>query len=447
LTGWGRTSSAFCDVLPAHSTGEIADALASAPARGVLARGLGRSYGDLAQNGGGVVIEMTRVGGIVELDADRGVVTARAGCSLAHLLDAIVPAGWFLPVTPGTREVTVGGAIACDVHGKNHHRDGAFGRHVLSLTLLDPQGQTRTLSAESTPAEFDATIGGLGLTGVILDATLSLLRIETTTMRVDVERASDIEEAFARLTATDHLYRYSVAWIDGRARGGRLGRSILMRGDHAGLSELPAAERPAALGLDRRRTIAVPSWTSVSPLLRGAAGDAFNELYFRRAREGRGMLEPLGPYFYPLDALRDWNRLYGRAGFLQYQFAVPFGHEADVVEILRLVSELRPVLGVLKRFGAESGPLSFPIPGWTLALDVPLPAARHGAVLDRADEIVAQAGGRVYLAKDARLRAEAFAAMYPRLAEWRQTQARLDPDGRMRGDLARRLRVTERLAA
>ncbi|HVA31195.1 MAG TPA: hypothetical protein VMU58_07985, partial [Gaiellaceae bacterium] len=329
----------------------------------------------------------------------------------------------------------------------NHHRDGAFGRHVLSLTLLDPGGEIRTLSAESTPEEFDATVGGLGLTGVILDATLRLLRIETTTMRVDVERARDIEDAFARLTATDHLYRYSVAWIDGRAQGRKLGRSILLRGDHAGVSELPPADRATPLRADRVRTVRVPSWASVSPLLRGAPGDAFNELYFRRAREGRGMLEPLGPYFYPLDALRDWNRLYGRTGFLQYQFAIPFGCEREVVEILRLVSELRPVLGVLKRFGDESGPLSFPIPGWTLALDIALPVAGLNTVLDRADEIVAQAGGRVYLAKDARLRDAVFAAMYPRLGEWRRTHARLDPDGRMRGDLARRLRITERQAA
>ena len=447
LTGWGRTSPAYCDVLSVRSPDEVAGALASAPARGVLARGLGRSYGDLAQNGGGVVIDMTGIDDIVELDVEQGIVTARSGCSLAQLLAVSVPAGWFLPVTPGTRDVTIGGAVACDIHGKNHHRDGAFGRHVLSLTLLDPGGEIRTLSAESTPEEFDATVGGLGLTGVILDATLRLLRIETTTMRVDVERARDIEDAFARLTATDHLYRYSVAWIDGRAQGRKLGRSILLRGDHAGVSELPPADRATPLRADRVRTVRVPSWASVSPLLRGAPGDAFNELYFRRAREGRGMLEPLGPYFYPLDALRDWNRLYGRTGFLQYQFAIPFGCEREVVEILRLVSGLRPVLGVLKRFGDESGPLSFPIPGWTLALDIALPVAGLNTVLDRADEIVAQAGGRVYLAKDARLRDAAFAAMYPRLGEWRRTHARLDPDGRMRGDLARRLRITERQAA
>jgi decaprenylphospho-beta-D-ribofuranose 2-oxidase len=413
----------------------------------VLPRGLGRSYGDLAQNGGGLVVDMTALDGVADFDADRGIITVGAGCSLAQLLDVIIPAGWFLPVTPGTRHVTVGGAIACDIHGKNHHRDGAFGEHVLSLTLLDPQGETHTLSREATPAEFDATVGGLGLTGVVLEATLRLIRIETATMRVDVERTDDIEETFARLESTDHLYRYSVAWLDCRARGSRLGRSILLRGEHAGVSEIPPPERDDPLATSPGRTLAVPSWASVAPLLRGAAGEAFNELYFRRAREGRGILQPLGPYFYPLDALRDWNRLYGRAGFIQYQFVVPFGREREVVEVLRLLREARPVLGVLKRFGAESGPLSFPMPGWTLALDIALPVAGLGPLLDRADEIVAEAGGRVYLAKDVRLRDTAFAAMYPRLEEWRQTQARLDPEGRMRGDLARRLRVTGRQAA
>jgi decaprenylphospho-beta-D-ribofuranose 2-oxidase len=446
LTGWGRTSPALCDVLDARSPAEVLDALASAPARGVLPRGLGRSYGDLAQNGGGLVVDMTALDRVVEFDAERGVVTAGAGCSLAQLLELIVPAGWFLPVTPGTRYVTVGGAIACDIHGKNHHRDGSFGEHVLSLTLLDPQGTTHTLSRESTPAEFDATVGGLGLTGIVLEATLRLLRIETATMRVDVERTDGIEDTFARLASTDHLYRYSVAWIDCRARDGRLGRSILMRGDHAGLSEIPAPERGDPLAAPRGRTLSVPPWASVSPILRGTPGEAFNELYFRRAREGRGMLEPLGPYFYPLDALQDWNRLYGRAGFIQYQFVVPFGREREVVEVLTLLRETRPVLGVLKRFGAESGPLSFPVPGWTLALDIALPVDRLGPLLDRADEIVAQAGGRVYLAKDARLRDTVFAAMYPRLDEWRKTHARLDPERRMRGDLARRLGVTEKAA-
>jgi decaprenylphospho-beta-D-ribofuranose 2-oxidase len=446
LTGWGRTAPSVCRVHRIESRAEVVEALAAAPERGVLARGLGRSYGDLAQNGGGLVLEMTALDAIQEFDRDSGSAVVDAGCSLAQLARVTLPAGWFLPVTPGTRHVTVGGAIACDVHGKNHHRDGSFGRYVVSLTLLTPVGDTRRLDPTATPDEFWATVGGLGLTGVILDATLRLLPVETTAMRVDVERAADIEAAFARLESTDHLYSYSVAWVDCRARGKRLGRSVLMRGEHARASELPTRTRGDALDPGRDRALAVPAWASVAPLLRGRAADAFNELYFRRARPVHGVLQSLDAFFYPLDSLRDWNRLYGRAGFLQYQFAVPFGRESDVVEIVRLLGSTRPapVLAVMKRFGAESGPLSFPLPGWTLALDLPLPAPGLGRMLDRADELVAAAGGRVYLAKDARLRAEALAAMYPRLSEWRETQARLDPAGLMQGDLARRLRVTGR---
>ena len=449
LTGWGRTTPSVCRVQAVRSAAEVADALAAAPARGVIARGLGRSYGDLAQNGGGLVLETGGMDAVHDFDRTAGTIVVDAGCSLAGLLRIAVPAGWFLPVTPGTRHVTVGGAIACDVHGKNHHRDGAFGRYVRALTLLTPEGEVLHLDPETTPEAFSATVGGLGLTGVILDATLGLLRVETARMRVDVDQAADIEDTFDRLTADDHLYRYSVAWIDCRARGRRLGRSVLLRGDHAALAELPPGERDRALELRPDRAVRVPVWPSAAPLLRGFAGDAFNELYFRRGRPRSAALEGLGPFFYPLDALADWNRLYGRSGFLQYQFVVPFGRERDVVEILRLVSSTRPapVLAVMKRFGEESGPLSFPIPGWTLALDLALPGPELGRILDRADGIVAAAGGRVYLAKDARLRAEHLEAMYPRLPEWRETQAQLDPAGRMQGDLARRLRILERRAS
>ena len=400
----------------------------------------------MAQNGGGLVLDMTALHAVREFDRYRGTVVVDAGCSLAQLVRLTVPEGWFLPVTPGTRHVTVGGAIACDVHGKNHHRDGSFGQYVRSLTLLTPDGDARRLDARTTPDDFWATVGGLGLTGVIVEATLTLARIETTTMRVDVERAADIEDAFARLASTDHLYHYSVAWLDCRARGKHLGRSVLMRGDHATLSELPSRSRRGALDPGGGHALPVPEWASVAPLLRGPVGDAFNELHFRRARPQRSAFQSLDAFFYPLDALRDWNRLYGSAGFLQYQFAVPFGCENDVVKIVRLLGSTRPAptLAVMKRFGAESGPLSFPLPGWTLALDLPVAGAELGRALDRADEIVASAGGRVYLAKDAVLRAERLAAMYPRLSEWREAQARLDSAGRMQGDLARRLRVTGR---
>jgi decaprenylphospho-beta-D-ribofuranose 2-oxidase len=434
-------------VLAVRTSHEIVDALRSASGRGVLARGLGRSYGDLAQNGGGLVLDVTGLPRVLELDEERGVARVDAGCSLGELLRTIVPAGWFLPVTPGTRHVTVGGAIAADVHGKNHHRDGSFGRYVESLEVLDPQGDVRTLDAQTTPADFAATVGGLGLTGVVVEASLRLLPIETSMMKVDVERAEDLEDALGRLRAGDHRYRYSVAWIDMRARGSRLGRSVLMRGDHALRRDLEQRRSPDdPLARSETRTFGVPRWASVAPFLRGPAGDAFNELYYRRApREGRDLLQSIDAFFYPLDAVRDWNRLYGRGGFLQYQFVVPLGSEAVLEDLVALLAATRPapVLAVLKQFGPESGPLSFAIPGWTLSVDLALPSPELGPLLDRADELVASAGGRVYLAKDSRLLPEVFRSMYPRFGEWRESQGRLDPLGRMQGDLARRLRIVD----
>jgi decaprenylphospho-beta-D-ribofuranose 2-oxidase len=448
LTGWGRTAPSLCRVLTVRTAEEVADAVRRAPSRGVLARGLGRSYGDLAQNGGGLVLEMTGLARVLELDRRQGVVVVDGGCSLGELLRAIVPAGWFLPVTPGTRHVTVGGAIAADVHGKNHHRDGSFGRYVESLVLLDPAGELQTLDPRSTPNEFAATVGGLGLTGVVLEAVLRLLPIETSAMRVDVERAHDLDDALARLRAGDHRYRYSVAWVDLRARGRRFGRSVLMRGDHALRGDLPERRTPGdPLARAEARTLAVPPWASVAPFLRGPAGDVFNELYFRRApRDGHDIIQSIDAFFYPLDTLRDWSRLYGRGGFLQYQFVVPLGSDAVLHDLVGLLAAARPapVLAVLKQFGPESGPLSFALAGWTLAVDLALPSPELGPLLDRADELVASAGGRVYLAKDSRLRAEAFRSMYPRFGAWREAHSRLDPAGRMQGDLARRLRIVER---
>lgn len=443
LTGWGRTSPSSASVVAARDAQEVVRAVRTAGARGVIARGLGRSYGDVAQNGGGLVLDMTGLNRILRLDDERGRVTVEAGCSFAELIDACLPRGWFVPVTPGTSHVTVGGAIAADVHGKNHHRDGSIGRHIVEIVLVDPSGEARRLGPESEPELFWATVGGLGLTGVIVEATLDLIPVETSVMRVDLERTNDLDETFERLSATDRLYRYSVSWIDCSRRG----RSILIQGDHARTSDANGRrhEAPRLAGGTARR---VPPGISLGPLLRSRAVAAFNEVHFRRARDVDGGLEALAPFFFPLDAVSDWNRLYGRGGFLQYQFVVPFERE-DVVRTA--ISTLAAAgasqtLAVLKRLGTADGMLSFPMPGWTLAVDVALPVRGLGRVLDELDDLVAGAGGRVYLAKDSRLRPERLERMYPRLAEWRRVQAAIDPDGRMQCDLARRLRLTERSA-
>ncbi|HEY8029770.1 MAG TPA: FAD-binding oxidoreductase [Gaiellaceae bacterium] len=445
LTGWGRTAPSRAAVVAQPTTGDaVRAALLDADGRGVIARGLGRAYGDAAQNAGGVVVDTTRFAQDVVIDAERARVTLGAGVSLDSLVDRLLPHGLFVRVSPGTRYVSVGGAIAADIHGKNHHVDGAFCKHVDSLDLLTPTGDVLTVAKDSDV--FWATAGGMGLTGVVLRATLDLERVETAWMVVDTERASNLDDALARFVDRDDAYRFSVAWIDCLARGRNLGRSVLMRGNHARRADLPSSTPP--LVSPPRLKLRTPPWVPGGLVNRWSI-TAFNEAYYRRApRDKRGRLESLDRYLYPLDSISDWNRLYGRQGFLQYQFVVPIGEEDALRAILERVSSAGcpAFLAVLKRFGAEQGLISFPMPGWTLALDVPAALPGLGPLLDALDLIVAESGGRVYLAKDSRLRPELLEQMYPKLDEWREIQARLDPEGRMQSDLARRLSLVRRPA-
>ncbi|MEY2434460.1 MAG: decaprenylphospho-beta-D-ribofuranose 2-oxidase [Acidimicrobiaceae bacterium] len=443
LTGWGRAMPTAAEVRTPSNRDELAKGVLDAGPRGVIVRGLGRSYGDAAQNAGGTVIDATGTSPVEfpTID-DNGVVTVTAGTSLEALMQAFGPRGFFLPVSPGTRFVTVGGAIAADVHGKNHHTDGSFMNHVRSLRLARPSGEVVDLTPDDEL--FWATAGGMGLTGVIVDATIALPRIESSAFSVDTDRVGDLDAAMAMMSQEDSRYHYSVAWIDLLATGRHMGRSVLYRGDFAPVDALPRKRQADPLAFSVRTVATAPP--APPKLLNHLSLRAFNELYFRRApKRRRGELQTITRFFHPLDILNNWNRLYGPSGFIQWQPVVPFGAESTLQHIVEALSSsgIPSFLSVLKRFGpGNRGHLSFPMPGWTLSLDIPVtngPAL--GQLLDDLDRRVADVGGRVYFAKDSRMRPELVPVMYPRLDEWRAVCTAADPDGVMQSDLARRLQL------
>jgi decaprenylphospho-beta-D-ribofuranose 2-oxidase len=394
---------------------------------------MGRSYGDAAQLCGGVVLDTRRLADIT-LDAQRGVVTAQAGVTLGRLLDVLAPAGWILPVVPGTQHVSVGGAVASDIHGKNHAAAGTFGTHVRALGLLTADGEVRELSRDQDAELMAATIGGMGLTGVIVWAEIALRPLSSPVMSVDIDRVTTLDDALAVLDGPGGPHR--VAWLDLLSR--RLVRGVVTRAEHREAGSASGATVAARLRIP-------PQWPG--GLLRTPVVRAYNAFRFRTTpRRMGGHPELYGAHMFPLDVLDAWPRLYGRAGFVQYQCVVPRGSERELEQvILRLRSSTVPCyLSVLKDFGPENdAPLSFPLRGWTLTLDLPRAAPGLWPLLDAFDEIVAGAGGRVYLAKDGRLRASTLAAMYPRLDRWRAARDRADPERLWCSDLALRTGLVE----
>ncbi|WP_327709305.1 FAD-binding oxidoreductase [Streptomyces sp. NBC_00464] len=450
LTGWGRTAPTTALRFHPRSYEEAVAAVRGCGPRGSIARGLGRAHGDAAQNAGGSVLDMTGLDRIRTIDAGAGLVVCDAGVSLHRLLEVLLPLGWFLPVTPGSRYITVGGAIGSDVHGHNHRTAGSFSRHVTEFELLTADGGIRTVRP-GTPL-FDATAGGLGLTGVVLSATLRFHPVATSLMSVDTERALDLDDLMTRLAAGSRRHRYASAWVDLTARGRSTGRGVLTRGEHAPPHMLPAhaqrtplAFRPTAPPLAHSLVPDLAPGPGIGPagLFGRMSAAAFNELRYRRAPRSRtGELQRISTFFHPLDAAPHAPRIHGRGGFVHYEFAVGDRRAETLRRIVGQVSQRRcpSYLAVLKRFGpGDPGWLSFPEAGWSLALDLPAALPGLARFLDRMDEEVAAAGGRVCLTADSRLRPDALAAMYPRLGEFRQLRAELDPNGAFRSDLSRRL--------
>ena len=442
LSGWGRFPMQLCHAFRPEKQSEVADILASRSQSSYISRGLGRSYGDAALNSDAGVIDHLLLNRFLSFQASTGILECEAGVSLAEITQHFLPHGWFLPVTPGTKFVTVGGAIAADVHGKNHHKEGSFSNFVLDLQLLLPGGETLICSPSSHADVFWATTGGMGLTGTILSARLQLRPVESAYVWVDYHKATNLEDALGKMDESDERYQYSVAWIDVLAADKAMGRSVLMRGNHAPAADLP---RRITHPLD---FVTGPRWNLwldfPSGTLNGLTVKAFNAFYYGLARTRSRQLVNFEKFFYPLDAILHWNRMYGRRGFVQYQIALP---PPGAREGLRLVlarlarSGRASFLAVLKRFGDSSpGLLSFPTRGYTLALDIP---AAPGIVpfLHELDRITLDHGGRVYLAKDSVVQAADFAAMYPKLAEFQEVQKRIDPQGRMSSSQARRLRI------
>jgi len=439
FSGWGRYPVQLCRLQRPERYADLVPY-----SDNVVARGQGRSYGDAALNENGVVLLTERVNRFLEFDAANGILRAEAGVTLAEILPLIVPKGWFLPVTPGTKFVSLGGCVAADVHGKNHHRDGSFGDHVVALELIVSDGSRVTCSPSENAHLFWATIGGMGMTGIIGEVTLQLIPVRSPYMMVRHHSADNFEQLFQLLQDPSNDDRYTVAWIDSMAGGAHLGRGIAMSGHHVEADELPGnfqrTIKPA-----RRHSVPFyfPGW-----ILNSKSISAFNARYFKKEGSSRfPFLSGYDSYFYPLDSIANWNRLYGKRGFVQYQCVIP--DAASFEGIRELLEELsnsrRPsFLAVLKRLGPQGkGMLSFPMAGYTLALDLPIRDEGLFAMLNRLDEIVLRHGGRVYLAKDARLSPESFRAMYPRYAEWLKVKNTVDPHNRFSSSMSRRLRIGE----
>ncbi|TWF94457.1 FAD-binding oxidoreductase [Saccharopolyspora dendranthemae] len=445
LTGWARTAPSRARVLSTTDVDAIAEAVRTADERGVIARGLGRSYGDVAQNAGGVVIDMTALNRVHDINPDTAIVDVDAGVSLEELMKAALPYGLWVPVLPGTRQVTVGGAIANDIHGKNHHSAGSFGNHVVAMDLLTADGEIRTITPNGPDAElFWATVAGIGLTGIILRASIRMTRTETAYFIADADRTANLDETIELFNdGSDDKYTYSSAWFDSMSTGAKMGRGAFGRGSLATLDQLPPKLRADPLKFDAPQLLTLPDVFPprlANKLTFGTIGELY---YWKTPKRGRDLIQNLTAFYHPLDLIGEWSRAYGSQGFAQYQFSLPYGKDEDLKRILRKVAESGHVsfLNVIKKMGeGNRAPLSYPHPGWLVCLDFPI-VDGLGKFCTELDEDVLSLGGRLYTAKDSRTSAETFHQMYPRVDEFTKIRQTIDPEGKFASDMSRRLEL------
>lgn len=437
LTGWGLTQHSSTNKA-AVSTGNAADKIKDYPS--FIVRGAGRSYGDCATLSGGHTLELTNKNISIN---PQGVLSATSNVTVGDILERSVPLGWFLPVTPGTSHATLGGLVAADAHGKNHHKVGSLGRHVTELTMIDASGALLTASRTENTDLFEATVGGMGLTGIILGISVQMLRLETSLMEVTSSKHPTIGSMVEAMVKYDDLFDYSVAWVDMSTYGTKSGRGLLFQGKHMKSENLPAKNRDKSLAYCKPSTRMMPTRVKVR-IINRLTTCVFNKLWYHKFYgKTKVSAESLNKFFYPLDAVTNWNTAYTK-GVLQYQFVVPH-HEVGVLEeIVRMFVHAKcPIfLVVLKQMGEEgSGLLSFPTKGWTLAVDVPADHAGVLELLDRMDVMVANAAGRVYLAKDSRMGHGHIPVMYPKFSKFKDVKNKYDPEGKLSSDMSRRLRL------
>ena len=445
VSGWGQTNKTNIKIIEPENISQIQEIIAKSTRKSLITRGMGRSYGDAAQLKDSFALDLKQFKKI-KINTLDNTVTAGAGITFKELLKTIIPNGYFLPVTPGTKNITVGGALSADIHGKNHHIDGSFGNHVKEISILDGKGEFHRLNPLNTksPDEIEyfwSILGGMGLNGVIIEATFSLIPITTSLIKVDTNRFNSLDSLMEAMINADKKYRYSVAWIDSLHP---TWRGILTCGDHLEFNELDERNKIDLLAYATQPLAKAPSFLP-SGILNQFTVRAFNEAWFRKAPyERKNEFQKIDKYFYPLDAIDNWNNIYGPEGFIQYQFLVPDKSSFIIEKTLQSLKDISAssFLTVLKRFGnSNQAHLSFPKAGWTLAIDIPACIPNLFTVLQKLDQLIATNNGRIYLAKDSLMSPEIFKATYPDFDKWLKIKRMVDPKQIFYSDLAKRLLI------